>query len=142
MTERFEFLSAQWVAAARAIRDEYRERLTAAAGATPPPALRMNQTVTDSPEGTIRAHLDTTGGQTSLELGHLPEADVTITTDFSTARSIFVQQDPAAAMAAFMAGKIRVEGDLARLLAMQAQAMTPDPLAMEIASRIKAITAD
>lgn len=142
MTERYQFLSAQWVAAARAIRDEYHDRLAAAAGATPPSAVRMNQTVTDGPDGTILAHLDTTSGQARLELGHLAEADVTITTDYETARSIWVQQDPAAAMTAFMAGKIRVEGDLARLLAMQARAMTPDPLAEEITSRVRAITAD
>ncbi|MFN0028839.1 MAG: SCP2 sterol-binding domain-containing protein [Acidimicrobiales bacterium] len=142
MTERYEFLSAPWVAAARAIRDEYQDRLVAAAGATPPPALRMNLTLTDGPDGTTSAHVDTTSGQARLELEHLPQADVSIFTDHETARAIFVAQDGTAAMTAFMSGKIRVEGDLARLLALQAQAMTADPLAAEIATRVKAITAD
>jgi putative sterol carrier protein len=53
-----------------------------------------------------------------------------------------VLQDPAAAMQAFLSGKIRVEGDMAKLMMLQASAMQPDPLAAEVAERVKAITAD
>ena len=46
-------------------------------------------------------------------------------------------------MAAFLAGKIRVEGDVTRLLLLQAQTQQTDvdPLARELHDRIKAITA-
>ena len=55
-----------------------------------------------------------------------------------TAKAIFVEQDPSAGMQAFMAGKIKVEGDMTKLLAMQASA--PDAVAMEMAGRLKEIT--
>ena len=41
-------------------------------------------------------------------------------------------------MQAFMSGKIKVQGDMAKLMAMQQGA--PDPKAAEIAARIQAIT--
>ncbi|MCC6434823.1 MAG: SCP2 sterol-binding domain-containing protein [Acidimicrobiales bacterium] len=100
----------------------------------------MNQVITDVPDGTIEAHLDTSSGRTQLELGHLTDPDLTVTTDYATARAIFVLQDAAAAMQAFMSGKIRVEGDMGKLMLLQAQAMQPDPLAAEVAERVKAIT--
>jgi putative sterol carrier protein len=43
-------------------------------------------------------------------------------------------------MQAFMSGKIKVDGDIAKLLALQS--ITPDPTAAEIASRILAMTAE
>jgi hypothetical protein len=137
VSAKHEFLSVEWIEAARAIRDDYQDRIGA-----PPVAMRMNQVITDAPGGTIESHLDTSGGRTSLELGHVADADLTITTDYATAKAIFVLQDPAAAMQAFMSGKIRVEGDMAKLLLLQASAMQPDPLAAEVAERVKAITAD
>ncbi len=136
VSETFEFLSAAWIDAARAIRDEYQGRVPA-----PPVALRMNQVITDGPDGTIDAHLDTSGGSTRLELGHVDKPDLTVTTDFATAKAIFVLQDPAAAMQAFMAGKIKVDGDMGKLMMLQASAMqVNDALALEVAERIKAIT--
>jgi putative sterol carrier protein len=41
-------------------------------------------------------------------------------------------------MQAFMAGKIKVEGDVTKLMAMQAT--PPDPGTLELAGRIKEIT--
>ena len=131
------FLSAAWIDAARAIRDEYEGRVGA-----PPVTVRMNQVITDGPDGTIEAHLDTSDGRTRLELGHVADPDLTVTTDYDTARAIFALQDPAAAMQAFLSGRIRIEGDMAKLMMLQASAMQADPLATEVAERVKAITAD
>lgn len=136
MSETYEFLSEAWITAARAIRDQYEGRV-----GPPPVALRMNQVITDAPGGTINAHLDTNGGRTQLELGHVADPDLTVTTDYATAKALFVLQDPAAAMQAFMAGKIRVEGDMAKLMLLQASSVQPEPLAAEVAARVKAITA-
>jgi hypothetical protein len=131
----YPFLSDDWLLAARAIREEYRGKL-------PPIAhqVRMNQVITDVPfgEGTIQAHMDSSSGEMELELGHLPEAEVTITVDYATAKAIFVEQNPQAGMQAFMSGKIKVEGDMTKLMTMQASGV--DPLAGEVAARIKAIT--
>ena len=61
-----------------------------------------------------------------------------MTVDYETAKAIIVDQNPQAGMQAFMAGKIKVQGDMAKLMAMQQGA--PDPKAAEVAERIKAIT--
>jgi hypothetical protein len=129
------FLSDEWIEAARAIREEYRERAEDLM-----PAVRMNQVITDVPfgVGTVDAHLDTTSGTMEIDVGHLEHPDVTVTLDYASARTIFVGQDKEAAMQAFMAGKIKVQGDMAKLLALFADQV--DPLATEVAERVKAIT--
>ena len=131
----YPFLSDEWLSAARAIREEYRGRTPAG-----PAKVRMNQVITDVPfgPGTIEAHMDSSSGEMELELGHLPDADVTITVDYATAKSIFVNQDAAAGMQAFMSGKIKVQGDMTKLMAMTQTGV--DPLAGEVADRIKSIT--
>ena len=57
---KYAFLSEEWMEAAKAIRDEYKDQVK-------PPAhsIRMNQVVTDVPfgDGTIEAHLDTSSGE-------------------------------------------------------------------------------
>ncbi len=134
---KYPFLSEEWMDEARKIREEYR-------GKTTPPAhqVKMNQIITDVPfgDGTINAHMDTTGGDLETELGHLDGADVTVTLDYATAKAIFVDGNPQAGMQAFMAGKIKVQGDMTKLMAMQQT--SPDPAAAEIQQRIKEITAE
>jgi putative sterol carrier protein len=129
------FLSDEWLDEARAIREKY-------AGQTAPIGhkVKMNQVITDTPfgDGDIQLFMDTTSGEVVLEKGRLDDADVTITTDYETARKIFVDQDPQAGMQAFMSGKIKVQGDMMKLMQMQATA--PDETAKKVADEIKAIT--
>jgi len=131
----YPFLSDEWMDAARDIREEYR-------GKTPPTAqpIKMNQVITEVPfgEGKIEAHMDSSSGEMEMELGHLPDAEVTVTVDYATAKAIFVDQNQQAGMQAFMSGKIKVQGDMTKLMAMQQTG--PDPVAAEVAGRIKAIT--
>ena len=129
------FLSPEWIEAARAIRAELESKAT-----TKPPPFRMNQIVTGVPfgDGEVKAHTDTTSGELVLELGHLENPDVTVTLPYETARSILVEQDQQAAMQAFMTGQIKVEGDMMKLMALQTAQV--DPVALEAAARIKAIT--
>jgi hypothetical protein len=110
-----------------------------------PPAhkVRMNMVVVDCPagvgdDGTVNTHMDTSSGQLEMDKGHLDGPDLTVTVDYETAKAIFVDQNPQAGMQAFMSGKIKVQGDMSKLMAMQQGA--PDPKAAEIAERIKAIT--
>src|SRR5687768_12410646 len=102
----------------------------------------MNQVITDVPfgSGSIDAHMDTSGGDVQMDIGHLENPDLTVTLDYATAKAILVDGNPQAGMQAFMAGKIKVQGDMTKLMAMQQG--TPDPAAAEIAAKIKAITAD
>jgi putative sterol carrier protein len=130
------FLSDDWFEAVRAIRDKY-------ADVAPPfpHKLRINQVITAAPfsDTDLKIHLDTSGGQLVIEQGALEGADCTVTTDYDTARKIFVEQDQAAGMQAFMSGKIKVQGDMSKLMAMNM--VVPDETAKKIADEIKAVTA-
>jgi hypothetical protein len=120
---------------AKKIREEYRGKGGAAA-----PAIKMNQVITDVPfgEGTIEAHMDSSSGEMEMDLGHIADAEVKITVPYSVAKAIFVENNPQAGMQAFMAGQIKVEGDMTKLMSMQGGA--PDATATEIAGKIAEIT--
>lgn len=129
------FLSDEWIAAARAVREAHPASESAA------PAVRMNLTVTSVPfgGGTVESSLDTSSGSAEMEIGHLEHPDVSLTTDYETAKLIFVLQDPAAGMQAFMSGKVVVQGDMMKLMALNAS-LAADPRAAEVAEAIQAIT--
>ena len=131
----YKFLSDEWLEAAKAIREEYKGK-----SAPPAHAVRMNQIITDVPfgDGTIEAHMDTSGGELEMDTGHLENPDLTVTLDYPTAQAILVDGNPQAGMQAFMAGKIKVQGDMTKLMAMQSG--TPDPVAQEVAAKIAEIT--
>ena len=44
-------------------------------------------------------------------------ADLTITTDYTTARELFIAGDPQGALQALMEGKLKLQGDLTKLMA-------------------------
>ena len=132
------FLSPDWMDAARELRDSL-PRPTI----TPDLAVRMNLVVTDTPfPDDVLGHIDTSDGEVVIEAGHLDAPDLTVTVDWATARSVFVEQDATAAMQAFMSGRIAVDGDITKMLAMQATAGSPDEQARAVGEAIRAITAD
>ena len=137
MADKYEFLTADWIAAAKKLADE------APKSDTPPAhAVKMNLVITDAPfndAAPIEAHMDTTSGDTQMDLGHITGEDLTVTVDYDTARAIFIDQNPQAGMQAFMAGKVKVQGDMTKLMAMQQG--TPDPNAAAMAEKIKEMTA-
>ena len=126
MAEKYPFLSDEWIAAAKKIREE------AGDAGGPPHKMRMNQIITDVPfaDGPIEAHMDTTDGM-ELDLGHLENPDITVTLDWATAKAILVEGNAQAGMQAFMAGKIKVQGDMTKLMAMQSAAPTPEAAALQ-----------
>ncbi|MFP6663578.1 MAG: SCP2 sterol-binding domain-containing protein [Deltaproteobacteria bacterium] len=114
---KFPFLSDGWLDAVIALQGEYGGQL--------PPAsikMKMNQIVNGMPFGdaTLHFHLDSSTGEGRLGKGHVEVADVTVTTDYETARALVVEPDQAAAMQAFMSGRIKVAGDMTKI-------MTPQP---------------
>ena len=138
MATAYPFLSPDWMNAARTLRETLPRPDTA-----PPVAVRMNLVVTDTPfDADVQGHVDTTDGEVIIEDGHLDGPDLTVTVDYETARAIFVDQDAAAAMQAFMGGRIKVDGDLTKMLAMQASAAAPDANAQALADALRDITAD
>ena len=130
------FLSEEWMIAAREIRARYEGDLPEITA-----VVRLNQVITDVPfgEGTVNLFMDTSSGDVVMEAGALETPDLTMTTDWDTARKIFVEQDQAAGMQAFMAGKIKVQGDMMKMMAMQTS-MPNDDIAKQIATEIKDIT--
>jgi putative sterol carrier protein len=133
----YPFLSDEWLDAARKIREEY-------AGKTPPIAqsVRMNLVVTAVPfsDKDIDAHMDTSSGELLLETGHLDAPDLKVTVDYDTAKAILIEGNPQAGMQAFMAGKVRVEGDMAKLMMLQSQPAAADSSAAEMAAKLRDIT--
>jgi len=131
----YAFLSDEWMDEAKKIREEHKDQLSA-----PAHSMRMNQIITDVPfgDGTIEAHLDTSNGTTEMDTGHLDEPDLTVTLDYETAKAILVEGNPQAGMQAFMAGKIKVQGDMTKMMALQQG--QPSEADKEIAEKIKAIT--
>ena len=132
----YQFLSDEWMTAATAIREKY-----AAEAAKVTSSIRMNQVITDVPfgDGTVNLFLDTSSGDVVMEKGALDTPDLTLTTDWETARKIFVEQDQAAGMQAFMSGKVKVQGDMMKMMAMQTS-MPNDDIAKQVAEEIKGIT--
>ncbi len=131
----YPFLSDPWLEEARAIRAEYEGRGTAIDH-----SIRMNLVISEVPfgPGVVNAHVDTSSGELLLDTGHLDSADLTVSLDYGVAKAILVEGNPQAGLQAFMAGKVRVDGDIAKLMAMQT--LAPNPIAADIASRILEIT--
>jgi putative sterol carrier protein len=133
---KYQFLTEEWVNEAKKIREE----LDTADSAAPAHVVRMNQIITEVPFGDsdINAYMDTSSGSIDMDLGALENPDLTVTLDYATAKAIIVDGNPQAGMQAFMQGKIKVQGDMTKLMAMTQG--TPDAAAAQVAERIKEIT--
>ncbi len=133
----YQFLSDEWIEEARKIRAEYEGQDTGAR----PVQVKANLVITEVPfreDGNIEAHLDTTGIGIDVDLGHLDDSQLKITLDYGTAKAILIEGNAQAGMQAFMAGKIKVEGDMAKLMALQAA--PADATTEEVAKRLQEMT--
>ena len=130
------FLSEAWIDEVRAIRDKYADEVPEVTA-----VIRINQIITETPfgDGEVRSYIDTSSGAMVMDLGELDEPDATIMTDYATARALFVEQDQAVVMQAFLAGKITVQGDMMKLMAMQT-AIPDSDRTLQVAAEIQAIT--
>ena len=133
----YPFLSDEWLDEARKIRAEYEGKT-----APIPHVVRMNLVVTVVPfsDEAILAHMDTSSGELILDTGHIENQDLKVVVDYATAKAILIEGNPHAGMQAFMAGKVRVEGDMAKLMALTATPGATDPAAAEMAARLRDIT--
>ncbi|HVV36742.1 MAG TPA: SCP2 sterol-binding domain-containing protein [Acidimicrobiales bacterium] len=126
------FLSDAWLEEVKAIAEE------AGGGGMMPPSAEINMVITGGPEGDKELHV--AGGV--FNSGLLDSAPTKLTVPFDVAKDMFINGNQQAAMQAFMSGKIKVEGDMTKLMAMQGGA-SPDPAAAEaLQKRIKEITSD
>ena len=129
----YPFLSDEWLAEVRRIVDEQRVEVPAGTSVT------MNRIVTGTPFSEDRyLHIAMQDGSADWSAGHSDNADLTLTTDYATAREILMSGDPQAALQAFMEGRVKIQGDLTKLMAAQAtSAASGGP---GLASRINQIT--
>jgi hypothetical protein len=126
------FLSDAWLEEVKAIAEE------AGGGGMMPPSAEINMVITGGPEGDKELHV--AGGQ--FNPGLLEAAPTKLTLPYDVAKDMFINGNQQAAMQAFMSGKIKVEGDMTKLMAMQGSA-NPDPAAAEaLQKRIKEVTSD
>jgi putative sterol carrier protein len=116
VADKYAFLSDEWFSEV--------ERLVAENSDNAAPAhanVLVNLTITGTPFGDERhLHMGAKEGQGAFAIGHADGADVTLTTDYATAKDVFVSGNPQAGMQAFMAGKVKVQGDMTKLMAAQA----------------------
>jgi hypothetical protein len=129
----YPFLSDEWFVAVRAIVEARNVEI-------PPHAeLAMNLVVTDTPFGEDRQlHTGARDGAADWGTGHVADADLTLTTDYVTAREIFMSGNAQAGMQAFMDGKVKLQGDLTKLMA--AQVAGTGPGAPGLAEELSAVT--
>ncbi|HEX2153360.1 MAG TPA: SCP2 sterol-binding domain-containing protein [Acidimicrobiia bacterium] len=78
-------------------------------------AIQFN--TTESPEGDVAYYMTTSQGQANLAMGAVPDPDVTINQNYETASAI--SKGDLNTQTAFMTGKIKVSGNLAKLMMHQ-----------------------
>ncbi|MBC7977662.1 MAG: SCP-2 sterol transfer family protein [Myxococcales bacterium] len=123
------FLSADWFSEVDAL-------IAAAGDLQIPPAMKeveINITVT-APEGNTELFLK----DGLFVRGHRAGVATKLTLSAALARKIFVDGDAAAGTQAFFAGEIQVEGDFAKLVAMQT--VEPSEPQKRLTQQIAAIT--
>ena len=107
------FLSAEWCSGVQDALNAS-EAFTKSAGSL---SANIQQVVT-SPDGEVRYWFKLSGGQAALGLGDSADAvDATITQDYDT--SMKLSKNELTGTAAYMSGKLRVAGDLMKLMQLQ-----------------------
>ena len=107
------FLTEEWLQAVQSALNA-NESFKSAAGSQ---TARIQQVIT-TPDGEKRYWLKLEGGQVTLGSGDSPDqVDATITQDYETAAAI--SKSELNATAAYMSGKLRVAGDLMKLMQLQ-----------------------
>jgi len=107
----FRFLTDEWAAAVT-------EALKASDAFTSSANMSLQFVVTDAPEGEAKFYMDATGDIPVQKIGEMENPDVTITSSYETASKIF--KGDLNTQMAFMTGKIKVAGNMAKLMTQQA----------------------
>ncbi len=112
-------------------------RLAAGQPERPGATARLQYRVTDGPEGEVAYYWIVVDGHlVESRLGELEDAEVTLTESYDDAAAI--QRGELDATAAFMQGRIRVDGDVAKLMALLP--ITSSPEFKEFSSSLLGIT--
>ena len=107
------FLSEEWAGAVTAAlngHDGFKNAMGAA-------DLSIQFETEDGPDGAVNYYLSASGGVTELALGDADGADVTVKQSYDTAAAI--SKGELNTQTAFMTGKLKVSGNLAKLMMHQ-----------------------
>lgn len=123
------FLTQEWLDEVRRLADDQPER----PGAT----ARLQYVVTGTPGGEVRYwwRLDN-GRLLENQLGTVPDPDVTLTMTYEDA--LRIQRGDLDANTAFMQGRMKVEGNMGKL--MQLMPLTASPEYQALQERIRGVT--
>jgi alkyl sulfatase BDS1-like metallo-beta-lactamase superfamily hydrolase len=123
------YLTQEWLDVTRELAADQPDR--------PGASARMNYAVTGGPDGDISYYWILENGKLlESKLGTLPDADVTLTQTYADAS--LIQKGELDANAAFMQGKVKVTGNLAKLMALLPLTNAPEYKAL--GEKIKEIT--
>jgi len=108
-----QFLSEEWardVTAALNIHEGFKNAIGAA-------DLAIQFETEDGPDGNVNYFLKSSGGTSNMAIGDLEDADVTVKQSYDTATAI--AKGDLNTQTAFMTGKLKVSGNLAKLMMHQ-----------------------
>ena len=123
------YLTQEWLDKARALAQDQPER--------PGASATMQFVVTGGPDGDVKYYWVLHDGVLSeASVGELPDAEVTLTTTY--ADSVAIQKGELDANAAFMQGKTKVTGNMAKVMSLLP--ITNSPEYKQLQTEITAIT--
>ena len=108
-----QFLSDEWATAVQAAvngSDAFRSTVANA-------SLKLQFNISDAPGGEISYYMKAENGEAEVSLGKLDDADVTVGQTYETATAI--SKGDLNTQTAFMTGKLKVDGNLAKLMMHQ-----------------------
>lgn len=111
------FLTQEWLDKVKELAQEFPEK----PGAT----ARMQYNVTGAPEGDVKYYqVIDQGKMKEAQLGEDPNADFTITQSYDDA--LLIQKGDLDANAAFMQGKLKVSGNMGKLMSLMPLTQSPE----------------
>jgi len=116
--------------------DEYL-RLAESQPERPGASARMQYVITGGPDGDVRYYwLLQNGKLVDIKLGEIPDPEITLTVAYDDAMKI--QQGELDANAAFMQGRIKVAGNMAKLMSLLP--VTNSPEYKQLQEDVRAVT--
>ena len=107
------FLTQQWAQEVTQALNASTDFRTAAAGKQ----VRLQQVVTDGPQGETKYYFTLGEGAAEVGIGELSDADATVTQDYATASAI--SRGEVGPQQAFMQGQLKITGNMMKLLQLQ-----------------------
>jgi putative sterol carrier protein len=123
------YLSQEWMDTAKQLAQDFPE--------TPGASVRMQQVITGAPDGEVKYYTVIENGKTTEQtLGEDPNAEVTLTNSYDDA--VKIMKGELDANAAFMQGKVKVTGNMAKMMSLMP--LTSKPEYKQIQEKLKAST--